>query len=458
MRESLEGPIHFVGIGGSGMAGLAELALAEGFPVQGSDVKASPGTDRLKSLGARVVLDHQEGGLGGARTVVYSSAIKPTNVELQAARLKQLRVLHRSEFLAYLMAEKKAVTVAGTHGKSTSSAMIAYMLERLGLDPSAAIGGTMRAFDSAARAGKGEYFVAEADESDGSFLKYRPFIGVLTNVAPDHMEFFKDETRLVQAFRDYLGRIDPEEGVAIIGWDNPLSRQIGAEYTKSRLTYGFLLGSEVRALDYRSAHGETTFSAVVERDRVEVRLPMMGRHNAQNALCSLAVARALGLDVKDAAAALSSFPGVDRRMALVHAEEGLKVFDDYAHNPGKIKACVQTLKEAFPESELHVVFQAHRFSRLETMYDDMLSSVEDADFVHVVPVYAAGETTASDFSPARLAGDLNLRIGVKAFPCKALTDAVPSLREHLKRPAVILTVGAGDVTQVAANLKDGLAT
>lgn len=456
MRESLEGPIHFVGIGGSGMAGLAELALAEGFEVQGSDLKASDGTRRLTGLGAKVLLDHQETALAKARTVVFSSAIKSQNVELAAAKAKKLKVLHRSEFLAYLMAERKAVTIAGTHGKSTTSAMIAYMLDRLGLDPGAAIGGTMRAYGSAARSGKGEYFVAEADESDGSFLKYRPFVGVLTNVAPDHMEFFKDEARLVQAFKDYLGRIDPEEGVAVIGWDNAMSRQIGSEYAKNRLTYGFLLGSEVRAIDYQSSHGETTFTAVVEKDRVAVKLPMMGKHNAQNALCSLAVARSLGLDVKDAAAALSGFPGVDRRMALVHSGKDLKVFDDYAHNPGKIRASVQTLKEAFPEAQLHVVFQAHRFSRLETMYDDMLGSVDAADCVHVVPVYAAGETTGQDFSPARLAADLASKFGVKAFACKALSDAVPSLREHLRRPAVILTVGAGDVHQVATTLKDGL--
>jgi UDP-N-acetylmuramate--alanine ligase len=334
--------------------------------------------------------------------------------------------------------------------------MITYMLDQLGLDPSAAIGGTMRQYGSAARAGKGEYFVAEADESDGSFLKYRPFVGVLTNVAPDHMEFFKDEARLLQAFKDYLERIDPEEGVAVIGWDNAMSRQVGSAYTKNRLTYGFLLGSEVRAFDYQSSHGESTFAAIVEKDRVACRLNMMGRHNVQNALCSLAVARALGLDVKQAAAALAAFPGVDRRMALVHAEKDLKIFDDYAHNPGKIAAGVQTLKEAFPESKLHVVFQAHRYSRLETMYDDMLGSVEGADFVHVVPVYAAGEATDQDFSPGRLAQDLKQNLGVNALACKTLADAVQSVREHLRRPAVILTVGAGDVHKVATTLKDGL--
>lgn len=439
------------------MAGLAELALSEGFEVQGSDLKVSAGIDRLRTLGVQVAFAHQEDALGQARTLVYSSAIKPGNIELETAKTRRLRVLHRSEFLCYLMAERKAVTVAGTHGKSTTSAMITHMLDRLGMDPSAAIGGTMRRYGSAARVGKGEYFVAEADESDGSFLKYRPFIGVLTNVAPDHMEYFKDQTRLLEAFKAYLERIDPEEGVAVIGWDNPLSRQVGSEYTKNRLTYGFLIGSEVRAVDYRSAQGESTFTAMVERDRVSCKLSMMGKHNVQNALSCLAVARSLGLDVKDAAEALTDFPGVDRRMALIHAEKGLRIFDDYAHNPGKIQACVETLKEAFPDSKLHVVYQAHRFSRLETMYDDMLEAVKAADYVHVVPVYAAGESTKEDFSPERLAKDLNERYDVAAFPCAQLAAAVPSVLKRLDRPAVVLTVGAGNVHEVATTLKDGLA-
>ncbi len=457
MRETIEGPVHFIGIGGSGMAGLAELALNQGFSVQGSDLNPSPVLARLQKLGARVAFDHNAAALTDARTVVFSSAIKRGNVELDTARAKHLNVLHRSEFLALLMADHKAITIAGTHGKSTTSAMITHMLDSLGLDPVAATGATIRRYGSAARTGKGEYFVAEADESDGSFLKYCPLIGVLTNVAPDHMEYFKDQTGLLAAFRDYLARIDPEDGVAVVGWDNPLSRQVGTEYPNSRLTYGFLLGSEVRAIEYQSLEGETTFSAIVERDRVSCRLKSMGRHNVQNALCSLAVARALSLNVKAAAEALAEFTGVDRRMALVHAAQGLHIFDDFAHNPGKIAACIETLKEAWPGAALHVVYQPHRFSRLETMYDEMLGALVGADFVHVVPVYSAGESTTLDFSTMRLAEDLKTRFKVNAVACNLLADATASVKKSLQRPAVVLTVGAGDVWKIAEQLKDALA-
>ena len=205
MREAIEGPIHFIGIGGSGMAGLAELALSRGFEVQGTDLKASTAVTRLHRLGARVAFDHTAAALGHAKTIVFSSAIKTGNVELEAARAKHLNVLHRSEFLAYLMAGKSAITIAGTHGKSTTSAMVTHMLDSLGLDPVAAIGATMRRYDSAAKAGSGEYFIAEADESDGSFLKYSPLVGVLTNVAPDHMEYFKDQAGLDPGFFRLFG-------------------------------------------------------------------------------------------------------------------------------------------------------------------------------------------------------------------------------------------------------------
>jgi UDP-N-acetylmuramate--alanine ligase len=454
-QAQLDDPVHFVGIGGSGMAGLAELAVRRGLKVQGTDLKDSPILARLRELGCTVSLAHTAEAVAGARTIVYSSAIDQANVELAHAKDKGLALLHRSECLARLMSGHKAVTVAGTHGKSTTSTMIAQVLDALGQDPTAVVGGTMLAYGSALRAGSGEYFVAEADESDGSFLKYRPFVGIITNVDLDHMEFFKNQATLEGTFRNYLQTIDPE-GYAVIGWDSPLARQVGGNYTGQRLTYGFLLGSEVRAFDYQHAQGESTFTAIVERDRIAVRLKALGKHNVQNALCSLAVCRALGLDVKKAAAALAEFKGVDRRMTRVAEQPDVLVVDDYAHNPGKIAACVVSLKEAWPDRSLHVVFQPHRYSRLSTMYDDMLGSVRGADVVHVVPVYAAGERTKDDFSPERLARDLARLTGAKAYACNSLDDAVTSVERTLVRPAVVLTVGAGDVWKVAATLKDSL--
>lgn len=448
----LEDPIHFVGIGGSGMSGLAEIALCQGHRVQGSDLKSSPAIARLTSMGAKIDLHHAADLVGKARTIVYSSAIRPANAELTKARELGLRLMHRADFLNLLMQGKQAITVAGTHGKSTTSAMITHVLDSLGADPSAAIGGSMLRYGSPARIGKSSLFVAEADESDGSFLKYSPYVGVLTNIDQDHMEFFKDQAGIQAAFQAYLANID-DEGMAIIGWDNPFARMVGSAYEGSRLTYGFLIGCEVRGVDYRCENGETTFTAVVERDIVKVRMKTMGRHNAQNALAALAVVRALELDVVKAAASLVDFQGVERRMAHVYAGEGVRIFDDYAHNPGKIAACIESLKDAWPKIPLHVVFQAHRYSRLETMYDDMLGALTHADFVYVVPVYSAGETTTEDFSPKRIARDLVKRFGTDAVDCKDLNAAVTAVHEHARASAVILTVGAGDVWQVAEGLK-----
>jgi UDP-N-acetylmuramate--alanine ligase len=454
-------PVHFVGIGGSGMSALAELALRGGLAVQGTDLKDSPATERLASLGAKIAFGHGRDEVGDAKTLIYSSAIAKDNPELLEGAARGATVLHRADFLRLLMAGKQAITVAGTHGKSTTSAMVTHVLDALGLDPTAAIGGAMRAYQSPARYGKSAYFVAEADESDGSFLKYDPFISVVTNIDLDHMEYFKDRARLTEAFAAYLQKTHPD-GAAVVGWDSPLAREVGAAYAGERLTYGFLLGSEVRGLEFRSERGESWFTAMVERDKVAVHLKMMGKHNAQNALGALAVARALDLDVARAAASLVDFQGVQRRMAHVLDGGKAHVFDDYAHNPGKMAAAVDSLKAAWPEAALHVVFQAHRFSRLETMYEEMLGALKNADFVHVVPVYSAGETTKQDFAPLRLANDLRLRFDVDAAPCKDLDGAAQAVEGAVaklgpEQTAVVLTLGAGDVWKVAAALKQRLA-
>lgn len=456
-------PLHFIGIGGSGMAALAELALRRGLAIQGSDQRESDTLVLLRHLGIDAVGKHSASALGDAATVICSSAVKSDNVELLAAQAKGLEIVHRSDLLCWLMHGKAAITVAGTHGKTTTSAMIAHVLESLGQDPTVAIGGTMRRHNSAARYGKGPLFVAEADESDGTFLKYRPQIGVLTNVDPDHMDFFKNQESLEKAFATYLNNIDPVDGCAIIGWDNPTSRRIGSDYQGQRLTYGFLIGSEVRAVGYSPKGGESYFTAVVEKDQISCRLKALGRHNVMNALCALAVVRALELNVKAAAEALADFQGVGRRLELVYEGKNLKIFDDYAHNPGKIEACLTSIKEAWPEADLHVVFQAHRYSRLETMYDEMLGALGAADFVYVVPVYSAGETTEGDFSPERLAAAIRHRVALAGehqlvVSCHSFADAVSSVKSRLSDrrsfAAVVLTVGAGDVFKVGEKLRD----
>lgn len=446
-------PIHFIGIGGTGMSGLAELALKKGLTVQGSDLKPSKMTDRLASLGARIYFGHHEQAVQGARSIVYSSAITSDNVELLAGIKSGMQPMHRSEFLAWLMEKHQVITIAGTHGKSTTSAMIVHVLDALEQDPTAAVGGILSAYGSTAKSGSGQIFVAEADESDGSFLKYSPDIGVLTNIDLDHMEFYKSEDNLISAFSTYLDNIAPD-GYAIIGWDNTLSRQVGASFSGQRLAYGLIIGSDVRGTNIQWNGTQTTFNAIVERDNIPVKLNAMGKHNVQNALCALAVTRALGLDVRKAALSLSSFSGVDRRMTLVHDGDNIKIYDDYAHNPGKIAACVSALKESYPDRPLHVIYQPHRYSRLETMYDQMLASITMADCVYILPVYSAGETTTQDFSPQKLTNDLVSRHQIRTIPCKNIQDAVKQVSTNIGSKGVILTVGAGDVYQVAYELRD----
>ena len=452
-KSKLKNSLHFIGIGGSGMSGLAELALSRGYQVTGSDVAESDVITRLKSAGIKIFSEHSPGNLGPDSTVVFSSAIKAENPELSSANQRSPGPLHRSELLASLMESKKQITVAGTHGKTTTSAMLVHMLEALGCDPDAVIGGVMSNSGKSFRAGKGNYFVAEADESDGSFLRYSPFISVLTNIDADHMEFFKTTDRCVAAFSDYLGRTHVD-GVAVIGWDSTLARSASEVVQNRRLTYGFVLGCEVRGVNIQSKDGVTTFTAVVERDQVKCQIKMPGKHNVQNALCALAVARALELDVSKAAAALETFEGADRRLSLVAHTKQIWVYDDYAHNPGKISACLTSVKEMWPEKKLVAVFQAHRYSRLQTMHHAMMSSFSSADLVVTLPVYAAGEAPANGFTPEEQCREIEKLSGVRAVPAKDFDTAVNLVCAELSPQVIIVTVGAGDVWKVAKMLRE----
>lgn len=452
MFNGLKQPVHFLGIAGYGMSGLAELCLKHGVIVSGSDLRANQITEKLTQLGATVFVGHSADQVAKAGTVVVSSAIDQNNPELLAAKKLGLTILHRSELLAITFKGKKAITVAGTHGKTTTTAMIGYMLEQYGLDPTVICGGTMNKYGSTVIVGSGDFVVAEADESDGSFLKYQPFLAVITNIDYDHMEYFKTKEGLTSAFLKYA-RATHKDGTVIAGWDSVLVRDVFSGYPGSKLAYGFLLGSEVRAMNYQCTEGKSTFSAVVERDKLDSELNMIGRHNVQNALCCLAVARALGLNLKKAAEILKSFPGVKRRQELIFSSENLTIFDDYAHNPGKISALVSSIKESWKTKHLIVAFQPHRYSRLDTMYDDMIASVACADHIYVLPVFTAGETTDRDYSAGRLAADITAHSGKPATPCSGIDDATQQISANLRPRSIVLTVGAGDVTSVAENLR-----
>jgi UDP-N-acetylmuramate--alanine ligase len=450
--------LHFIGIGGIGMSALAEVALARQCKVSGSDPTPSRLTRRLADLGAFITTVQDGSAIEGDATVVVTSAIKPDNLELVRAQDLGCPIVHRSELLSWLMEGKRTITVAGTHGKTTTTAMIGHVLEVLGEDPTIITGGVMPTVGSPVKVGKSQLIVAEADESDGSFLRYTPLISVLTNIDRDHMEFFGNDERLIDTFRQYLKRTHPD-GTSIIGWDSPLSRNIGADLSINKLGFGFVLGCDVRATGFCPRRDGSTFTAVVERDAVEVNLPMFGKHNAANALCALAVARALGLNIQRAASALTSFPGVGRRMSLVTIRGNCRIFDDYAHNPGKISACISSVREASPTERILVIYQSHRYSRLETMYEDLLGAFGAASEVAVLPVYSAGEPHRDGYEAPKLAADMAKFSKVSTKAVMSLEDAVQwtlALLGDFSEPTTVITVGAGDVWKVAEKLAQAM--
>lgn len=456
MFQGLKDPVHFVGIAGYGMSGLAELCIKNGLKVSGSDLRRNDITTHLEKLGAVIFQGHAAENVRDAATVVYTSAVDNENPEIKVSEAGKKSLFHRSDLLALAMKGKKAITVAGTHGKTTTTAMIGFMLEKYGLGPVIICGGTMNAYGSTVFSGKSDFVVAEADESDGSFLKYQPFLSVTTNIDFDHMEYFKNKEGLAKAFLSY-SRATHKDGMAIVGWDSALTREVMSEFTGPKLAYGFLIGSEVRAIGFNCTDGVSSFKAIVERDQIDCRINMIGKHNVQNALCCLAVGRALGLDLKKVASILSDFPGVKRRQEVIFQSKNVTIFDDYAHNPGKISALVNSIKESWKAKKLLVAFQPHRYSRLDTMYDEMIGSVVAADQVFVLPVYAAGESTEKDYSSSRLAADIAARSGKPAVACSDIQDATSKILNSITPGSLVLTVGAGDVTTVASALRKHLA-
>jgi UDP-N-acetylmuramate--alanine ligase len=446
--------LHLIGIGGTGMRPLAEIAWDAGFEVTGSDQARSLNVERLLAYKIPVAIGHSEANLPPLPCdIVISSAVKADNPELMAARAQGYTILHRSDLLRELMQGRKAICVSGTHGKTSTTAMLAHMLYTMALDPTAAIGGELVGFNRSSFSGKGEYFIAECDESDGSFLKYDPFLSVITNIDLDHLDYYGDIEGLKSAFLEFA-RKTQDEGTAIVGWDNAIVREIMNGFALPKLAFGTRIGSEVRGIKMTSHGRRFSYEAVVDKTLVKGEVDLVGKHSFQNVLCCLAVAHALGIDLTQAASALARYPGVGRRFSLM-AEHGVtKIYDDYAHNPGKIRSCIEGARSAFPQDRILVIFQPHRYSRLETMYNEFMQSFGAADEVFVLPVYAAGETATQDFSPLRLASDIELTSKVKAH-----VYANDILKERLdlrSLPTVLITIGAGDVWRLTEKWRDFL--
>lgn len=435
------------------MSPLAHVCHAAGIEIAGCDSKPGKTLDKLRVSGVSVEAELSEGMRRRARTYVFSSAIAKDNMALAAAHQDGRKCLHRSELLHLLLAGSKAITIAGTHGKTTTTAMITHVMAALGQDPSAIVGGVVRSLEASWRLGRGHCFVAEADESDGSFLRYSPQIAVVTNISSDHLDFYTNLHGVCTAFQSHVSHIQAG-GWLIAGWDDNNVRHLDLPAEVNLLTFGTVLGCDVRAYEVLPGAGGIAFRAVVERTDISCKLQLPGMHNLQNALGTLAVCRALELDVVQAARALETFDGVGRRLELVFEGPDLTIFDDYAHNPGKIAAAVKSVAQAWPGMKLRVVFQPHRYSRLRTMYEEFAAAFVGAGEVIVTPIYAAGEPHDPSLDSEALAAEIEKRSKVSAIAKSSLSDTIDYLRSTSELSQIVLTLGAGDVNIVGQALKE----
>ncbi|MBU2891022.1 UDP-N-acetylmuramate--L-alanine ligase [Celeribacter halophilus] len=452
------GPIHFVGIGGIGMSGIAEVLLNHGYRVQGSDLKASKITDRLKELGAVIYEGQRAENLEDAEVVVISSAIKPGNPELDAARAKGLPVVRRAEMLAELMRLKSNVAVAGTHGKTTTTTLVAELLVAGGIDPTVINGGIIHAYGSNARMGQGDWMVVEADESDGTFNRLPATIAIVTNIDPEHMEHWGSIENLRQGFYDFVSGI-PFYGLAVCCTDHPEVQSLVGKITDRRVvTYGFNAQADVRAVNLTYKKGVAHFDIMLAAEDMVIEgctLPMPGDHNVSNALAAVAVARHLGMKTEEIKAALTAFGGVNRRFTRVGEVNGVTIIDDYGHHPVEIAAVLKAARQA-TEGRVIAVHQPHRYSRLHSLFEDFCTCFNEADVVGIAEVYAAGEAPIEGASRDDLVAGL-IRHGHRHARAVTSEDDLERLVREQARPGdMVVCLGAGTISAWAHNLPERL--
>ena len=451
------GIVHFVGIGGIGMSGIAEVLHNLGYKVQGSDMNESANVERLRDKGITVHIGHRAENLGDAAVVVASSAIKQDNPERIAARERRIPLVRRAEMLAELMRLKNTVAVAGTHGKTTTTSMIACLLDAGGIDPTVINGGIINSYGSNARLGASDWMVVEADESDGSFLRLDGTIAVVTNIDPEHLDHYGDFDGVKKAFVEFIENV-PFYGAAVLCLDHPEVQNVISQVRDRRvLTYGFSAQADVRGENVTPHPGGNRFDAVIRsRDggsrRIEgIELPMPGRHNVQNALAAVAVSVEMGCPDEVIRSGFAHFGGVKRRFTKVGEVAGALVIDDYAHHPVEIRAVLSAAREG-GTGRVIAVAQPHRFSRLRDLMDEFQTAFNDADMVYVAPVYAAGEDPIEGADAEALVAGLKAR-GHRAAQTVAGPDALAEALAPLVREGdLVVCLGAGDITKWAGGL------
>lgn len=453
------GPVHFVGIGGIGMSGIAEIMLKIGYSVQGSDAKASANTERLEKLGARVFIGHDAANVSdGVSAVVYSTAVKATNPEMMVARDRRIPLVRRAEMLAELMRLQFSIAVGGTHGKTTTTSMVAAILDAGGLDPTVVNGGIINAYGTNAKVGDGDWIVVEADESDGSFLRLKSTVAIVTNIDPEHLDHYGDFDGVRKAFVDFVENI-PFYGFAAVCLDHPEVQRLVASIDNRRLvTYGVNPQAMVRADNVEMKPDGCRFDVVIQGQGLAaldeplritgLHLPMAGWHNVSNALAAIAVARELDVSDEAIRAGLAGFGGVRRRFTTTGIVGGVRIVDDYGHHPVEIAAVLKAARQV-AEGRVIAVVQPHRFTRLESLMEEFSTCFSDADAVFVADVYAAGETPIEGIDKDALVEGIR-RFGHRSVQPLESVAALPGvIAAEAKDGDLVVLLGAGDITQWA---------
>jgi UDP-N-acetylmuramate--alanine ligase len=462
LPESI-GPIHFVGIGGIGMSGIAEVLHNLGYRVQGSDLSESANTRRLAALGVAVRIGHAAENLDNAEVIVVSSAVKPDNPEVAAARARRLPVVRRAEMLAELMRLKWSIAIAGTHGKTTTTSMIGALLETAGLDPTVINGGIINAYGTNTRLGAGDWMAVEADESDGTFTRLPATIAIVTNIDPEHLDFYGDFAALQRAFETFVGNI-PFYGFAVLCIDHPVVQSMIARLSERRiLTYGLSPQADIRATNLRLGPDGSHYDAVIadrltgqERVIAGLSLPMFGEHNVQNSLTVLAVAEEMGLGDEVVRASLRGFKGVRRRFTKTGEWNGVPIIDDYGHHPVEIAAVLKAARTIVGGRVIAIV-QPHRYTRLANLFDDFCTCFNDADLVLVADVYPAGEAPIEGASRDALVAGLRAHGHRNSQPLPGPDALAPLLRSLARPDDIVVCLGAGSITNWANSLPGDLA-
>lgn len=451
--------IHFIGIGGAGMCAIAEILLTDGYQISGSDVCANNNTHRLSALGAKIYTQHHADNVANAHMIVFSSAIRQNNVELEQARKRKLPIFHRGDILAQLMRYKFGITVIGSHGKTTTTSLLAAIFTAANYDPTYIIGGTMLQNATNAKLGQSEYLLAEADESDASFRKLNPIINIMTNLSCDHMDTYQcDLTRLQQNFIDFANSV-PHFGSNIICADNPMLTEISQQINTNKITYGWSSDAQIKASNYQQQKNCSFFTLHASRfniDNVNLRVNLPGKHNIQNALAAISVALQQGIDITTIQQSLANFAGVERRFCyhenIIFANKKINIISDYGHHPYEISANINTIKNGWSQYKLWIIFQPHRYTRTRDLFEEFVTVLNSLENLILLPIYSAYEEEISGISSISLLEKIKLNNSNAIY--LESEKLLPFLATKIQENDLLLFQGAGNIDSIFTMLVD----